>query len=136
ISDGDINITATNDGAGGDNIIVEALTLASLPLVLQAAGNITLTAGNNITINGPATGAPVGALLQAGGKITLTTPAKDGSGEGQDGNGGDQKFIVNGTTTVAFNPAAPGVIDTATNTILLPTGNGLATGDAVQYETE
>ena len=78
ISEGDINITANNDGSGGDNIVVAAVTLTGAPLVLQALGNIVLTAGNNITINGPTTGAPVGAVLRAGTSISVTTPAKDG----------------------------------------------------------
>ncbi len=79
ISEGDINIIASNDGMGGDNIVVDALTVTSVPLVLQAAGNITLTAGNNITIMGPPAVGKPGALLQAGSKITLKTPEADGS---------------------------------------------------------
>ena len=79
ISEGDINIVASNDGMGGDNIVVDAVTVTSVPLVLQAAGNITLTAGNNITIMGPPAVGKPGALLQAGSKITLKTPEADGS---------------------------------------------------------
>ncbi|PYP94001.1 MAG: hypothetical protein DMD38_16565, partial [Gemmatimonadetes bacterium] len=93
---------AVND-TGADDLVVSALDLNGDPLFIKAVNNITLIAGDNLTVQGPTTGAPLGALLQAGGAIVL----KGGTSADTHGNPAPDTDHSLATITVAGTVMAP-----------------------------
>jgi hypothetical protein len=117
---------------------------------LQTGDAVVYSAGTGNAIGGLTSGNTYFVNVQSNGTIQLydneTDAIAGGSGLGSGletlsstGSGTAQTFTYN--PSIHFNPAAPGVINTSTNatdpnTIFLPAGNGLSTGDAVQYDIE
>ena len=104
ISGDSLLYVAVNDEPGLDNLFVSALDLNGDPLFLKAVNNITLIAGDNLTVQGPTGPATQGALLQAGGAIFIK---------------GDTSALEDGTPAADTDPAATTI--TIAGTVQAPT---------------
>ncbi|HET9187884.1 MAG TPA: hypothetical protein VFN80_08010, partial [Acidothermaceae bacterium] len=110
---------------------------------LSTGDAVVYDAVGNVAIGGLTSGSTYYVNVQSNGTIKLyanQADALDNDGDGNasfvtltsQGSGSDQKFVL--APSVHFNPTALNVVSTTANTVALPAGNGLSTGDAVTYD--